>query len=146
MDITPLIIPFDDSKSISIVTGVIPESLLSGPAVKFWIYLVTAEGLVKESVHNIVAVRPDGYSGEPSVEMDTTTIKAQGTTLRPTAYITNTAEIPLYGDVSLIADGEIVHSEPALLQPGQNIINLKWMIPKNESARTYDIQTQIEVY
>jgi len=146
MEITPLIIPFDNSKSISIVSGVLPESLLSGPAVKFWIYLVTAEGLVKESVHNIVAVRPDGYSGELSVEMDTTTIKAQGTTLRPTAYITNTAEIPMYGDVSLIADGEIVHSEPALLQPGQNIINLKWMIPKSESARTYDIQTQIEVY
>jgi hypothetical protein len=146
MEITPLILPFDDSKSTSIVSGEIPESLIDGPAVKFWIYLVTAEGLVKESVHSIVAVRPDGYSRESSVEMDTTTIKAQGTTLRLTAYITNTAEIPVYGDVSLIADGEMVHSKPALLQPGQNIVSLKWLIPKSESARPYDVQTQIQVY
>jgi len=136
----------NDSQSTSIVSGIIPEYLIEEPAVKFWIYLVTAEGLVKESVHSIVAVRPDGYSGESSVEMDTTIIKAQGTTLRPTAYITNTAEIPVYGDVSLMVDGEAVLSEPALLQPGQNIISLKWMIPKSESARTYDIQTQVEVY
>ncbi|MFQ5787542.1 MAG: hypothetical protein ACE5H1_06125 [Thermodesulfobacteriota bacterium] len=146
MDITPLILPFDDQQTTSIVSGEIPESLIEGPAVKFWIYLVTADGLVKESVHNVIAVRPDGYSGDSSVEMDTTTIKAQGTTLRPTAYITNTADIPVYGDVSLMADGKTVHSEPALLKPGQNIVGLKWMIPKNESSRTYDIQTQIEVY
>jgi len=146
MEITPLILPSDDSQTTSIVSGVIPESQISGPAVKFWIYLVTAEGLVKESVHNVVAVRPDGYSGESSVEMDTTTIKAQGTTLRPTAYITNTADTPVYGDVSLIADGEAVLSEPALLQPGQNIVSLKWMIPKSESAIEYEVQTQIQVY
>jgi len=46
----------------------------------------------------------------------------------------------------LIVNGEAVLSEPALLQPGQNIVSLKWIIPKSESARTYDIQTEIEVY
>ena len=81
MNITALQLPLDTANSTSIVSGIIPSHLIRAPAVEFWIYLVTAEGLVKESPHTIVAVRPDGHSGESSVEMDTTTIKAQGTTV-----------------------------------------------------------------
>jgi len=146
MDITPLILPLDDSDSLYTISGIIPADLIYGPAVEFWVYLVTEEGIVKESQHTIVAVRPDGYSGESSVEMDTTTIKAQGTTLRPTAYITNLAETPVYGDLSLLVDGKTVYSEATVIEPGQNTVQLKWSIPKTESATSYEIQSQIEIY
>jgi len=112
----------------------------------FWIYLVTDEGLVKESIHYVVAVRPDGYSGEFSVEMDTVTIKAQGTTLRPIAYVTSTSEIPVYGDLSLIVDGKIVVTKPILLEPGQNIMKFSWKVPKTDSMTQYDIQSKLELY
>jgi len=102
MDITPLFLP--GLSSVSVVSSTIPDTLLDAPAVEFWIRLVTEEGIVQESEHSIVGVKPADYSGESSAEMDTTTIKAQGTTLRPTTYLTNEGEIPVYGTVSLIAD------------------------------------------
>ena len=78
--------------------------------------------------------------------MDTITIKAQGTTLKPTAYLTNEGDIPVYSSVSLIADGKKVYSKPVLLTPGQNIINLEWNIPKTDTMTSYKIQTQLDVY
>jgi len=144
MDITPLSLP--GLSSVSVVSSTIPDILLEGPAVQFWIRLVTEEGIVRESEHSIVGVKPDNYSSESSAEMDTITIKAQGTTLRPTAYLTNEAEIPVYGTVTLVADGESVYSEPVLLTPGQNRITLEWSIPKSDYSRIYSTQTLLEVY
>jgi len=103
-------------------------------------------GVSPSLVRYIVGVKPDNYSGESSAEMDTITIKAQGTTLRPTTYLTNEGETPVYGTVSLVADGEKVVSEPVLLTPGQNRITLGWSIPKSDDNRVYDIQTLLEVY
>ena len=144
MDITPL--PLPTMSTIYTVSAEIPGELLKGPAVEFWLRIVTEDGVVKETQHKIVGVKPDNYSAESAAEMDTVTIKAQGTTLRPTAYLTNTAEFPVYGTVSLIADGEKVASEPVLLTPGQNRITLDWKIPKSEDNRVYSIQTLLEVY
>src|SRR3989337_1545788 len=78
--------------------------------------------------------------------MDTITIKAQGTTLKPTAYLTNEDDIPVYGAVSLVADGKKVYSKPVLLTPGQNIINLEWSIPQTGTMTSYMMQTQLDVY
>ena len=144
MEITPL--PLPTLSTVSIVSATIPEELLHGPAVEFWIRLVTEEGVVKESKHSIVGIKPDNYSEESSVEMDTVTIKAQGTTLYPTAYLTNEAEIPVYSTVSLVADGDIVESKPVLLTPGQNRVTLEWNIPKSADSRAYSIQALLEVY
>jgi len=144
MDITLLSLPH--LSSVSIVSSTIPHTLLEGPAVEFWIRLVTEEGIVQESKHSIVGVKPDNYSGESTAEMDTVTIKAQGTTLQPTVYLTNEGEIPVYGTVSLVADGESVYSKPVLLTPGQNRITLEWSIPKSDYTRVYNIQTLLEVY
>jgi len=74
MSITPLILL--DLENVSVISGTIPANLLKGPAVEYWIRIVTEEGVVQESVHSIVGVKPEGYSGESSVEMDTITIKA----------------------------------------------------------------------
>jgi hypothetical protein len=146
MDVTPLILPLDETDSTSIITAIIPAELVQATAVEFWIYLVTAEGLVKKSIHHVVAVRPDGYSGEFSVEMDTTTIKAQGTTLRPVTYVTSTSEMPVYGDLSLVVDGKTTVTKQVLLEPGQNIIDISWKIPKTDSMTQYDIQSKLELY
>jgi hypothetical protein len=102
--------------------------------------------VVQESVHHIIGVKPEGYSDTSSVEMDTITIKAQGTTLKPTAYLTNEGDIPVYSEVSLVSDGKKVYSKPVLLTPGQNIINLEWSIPKTGSSTSYKMQTQLDVY
>jgi hypothetical protein len=144
MDITPLTLP--DLENVSIISAVIPADMLQGPAVEFWIRVVTEEGVIQESVHSIVGVQPLDYSEESSVEMDITRIKAQGTTLKPTAYITNEGDIPVYGAVSLVADGKKVYSKPVLVTPGQNIINLEWKIPKTDAVTSYKMQTLLEVY
>src|SRR3990172_1650969 len=96
MDISPLILP--DLENVSVISGMIRANLLKGPAVEFWIRIVTEEGVVQESVHSIVGVKPEGYSDTSSVEMDTITIKAQGTTLKPTTYLTNEGDISVYGE------------------------------------------------
>ncbi len=144
MDITPL--PLPTMSTVYTVSAEVPEDILKGPAVEFWMRIVTEDGIVKETEHKIVGVKPDNYSAESAAEMDTVTIKAQGTTLRPTAYLTNTAEFPVYGTVSLVSDGEKVASEPVLLTPGQNRITLDWKIPKSDDNRVYSIQTLLEVY
>jgi len=144
MDITALSLP--GLSAVSVVSSIIPDSMLDAPAVEFWIRLVTEEGIVQESEHHIVGIKPDNYSGESSAEMDTITIKAQGTTLRPTTYLTNEGEIPVYGTVSLVADGERVSSKPILLTPGQNRIALEWSIQKSDDNKAYAIQTLLEVY
>jgi len=144
MKITPLSLPH--LSSVSVVSSTIPDTLLEGPAVEFWIRLVTEEGIVQKSEHSIVGVKPADYSSESSAEMDTITIKAQGTTLRPTTYLTNEGEVPVYGTVSLVVDGERVSSKPVLLTPGQNRIALEWSIPKSDYNRIYNIQTLLEVY
>jgi len=46
----------------------------------------------------------------------------------------------------LVVDGKIVHSESTLIEPGKNIIHLKWTIPKTDSTTRYDVQSQIEIY
>ncbi|MGH9910187.1 MAG: hypothetical protein ACRD32_06065, partial [Nitrososphaerales archaeon] len=144
MIITPLRLP--DLENVSVISSMIPSDILKGPAVEFWIRIVTEEGVVQESVHSIVGVKPDGYSSTSSAEMDITTIKAQGTTIKPTAYLTNEGDTPVYGAVSLVADGKKVYSKPVLFTPGQNIINLEWNIPKTDSSTSYKIQTQLDVY
>jgi hypothetical protein len=144
MTITPLRLP--DLENVSVISGMIPANLLKGPAIEFWIRIVTEDGVIQESAHSIVGVKPVGYTGESSVEMDITRIKAQGTTLKPTTYLTNKADIPVYGEVSLVANGKKVYSKPVLLTPGQNIINLEWKIPKTGAATSYEMQTQLDVY
>jgi hypothetical protein len=144
MEITPLRLP--DLENVSVISSMIPADMLEGPAVEYWIRIVTAEGVVQESVHSIVGVKPEGYSGKSSAEMDIITIKAQGTTLKPTAYLTNKGDIPVYSEVSLVSDGKKVYSIPVLLTPGQNIIDLEWNIPKTDSSASYKMQTQLDVY
>lgn len=80
------------------------------------------------------------------MEMDTTTIKAQGTTLRPVTYVTSTSEMPVYGDLSLVVDGKTTVTKQVLLEPGQNIIDISWKIPKTDSMTQYDIQSKLELY
>jgi hypothetical protein len=144
MTLTPLRLP--DLENVSVISSMIPANMLKGPAVEFWIRVVTEEGVVQESAHSIIGVKPVGYSSTSSVEMDITRIKAQGTTLKPTTYLTNNADIPVYGEVSLVADGKKVYSKPVLLTPGQNIINLEWKIPKTDAVTSYEMQTQLDAY
>src|SRR3989304_1052847 len=144
MDYNPFKFPYLENSSVIFIF--ISSDSLKGPAVEYWIRVVTEEGVVQESVHNIVGVKPVGYSGESSAEMDTITIKAQGTTIKPTAYLTNEGEIPAYGAVSLLVDGEKVHSTPVLLTPGQNRIGLEWSIPKSANTAHYSMQTLLEIY
>ncbi len=144
MDITALILP--DLDDLSVISGTIPQYLIEGPAVEYWIRIVTQEGIVQESEHSIVGVKPEGYSDVSSAEMDTVTIKAQRTSIKPTAYLTNEGEIPVYGMISLLVDGNTVYSKPALLTPGQNRIGLEWSIPKSHTSVVYAMQTALEVY
>lgn len=145
MNITSIAIPFDESNSTSRVSVTVPSEIIHGPAVEFWIIVVTEEGVVKESNHHIIGVKPD-YDISGSIEMDAITVKVQGTHLRPTAHVINTATGPIYGTLSLLVDGKPVQSESNMFEPGITIKELDWLIPKNHLPSRHDIQSSLQVY
>jgi len=80
------------------------------------------------------------------IELDITTSKPEGSTIRPTAYVMNTASEPTFGTVSLIVNGDIVSTKGVLLEPGQTPVKLEWKIPKVGKQMTYDIQANVDLY
>jgi len=145
MNITSLSLPFDESNSTSFVSVLVPSVHIHWPAVEFWIVVVTEDGLVQESKHHTVGVKPF-YPIAGSVEMDSMSVKAQGASLRPSAYVINNAVGPIYATINLLIDGRPVYSESGIFESGITKKDLKWNIPKSQSPSRYDIQTSLQMY
>ncbi len=112
MNITSLPIPFDESNTLSYVSVAVPSILIHGPAIEFWITVVTEEGLIQESKHHIIGVKPY-YAFSGSFEMNAVSVMAQGKTLRPSVNVLNTAV-------------RTVYSESGVFEPGTMIKEVEW--------------------
>jgi len=141
MDSTPL----GSLETTSIVSAsILPEDMLR-PAITYWIYAIDENLVEQESKHYSIGVKPT-YDIDASIELDITTSKPEGSTIRPIAYVTNIAPESAFGTVSLIVNGDIVSTKAVLLEPGQTPVELEWKIPKEEKQMIYDIRAEVDLY
>jgi hypothetical protein len=131
--------------STSIVSATIPAELLLSPAITYWIY-VTDENLdEQESMHFSIGVKPS-FDVDASLELDITTSKPEGTTIKPLAYLKNKGTSAAYGTISLVVNGEKVSSKAQLFKPGQTKVELEWAIPKVGKQMFHNVQAQADLY
>ena len=142
MDVKPLQV----SNTTYIITGTIPQRLIEGPAITYWIHILTEEIKTQDSEKYTIGVKPD-YSVNGNLELDINRNRAEGTTTRPTTYFTNEADEPVYGTISLIADGKIVYTSPGqLFDVGETAVTLEWKTPNLDQVSSHQIQAKAEFY
>jgi hypothetical protein len=142
MDIKPLQI----SNTTYTVSGTIPQRLMEGPAIVYWIHVLNEAVKVVDSDKYTIGVKPN-YSADGNLEFDIIRNRAEGTTARPIAYFTNEVGKPVYGTISIVADGKIVYISPArLFDVGQTAVKLEWKIPRLGELVSHQIQTKAEFY
>jgi hypothetical protein len=142
MDVQPLSI----SDTTYIVSGTIPQRLMQGPAVTYWIHVLNEATKVTDSDKYTIGVAPD-YSVDGNIELEIVRNRAEGTIGKPLAYFTNTSDKPIYGTVSLVIDGEIVHtSAPQLFTSGETKLELILEAPVVGYVKERDAYAKAEFY
>jgi len=115
------------------------------PAITYWIYAIDENLVEQVSKHYSIGVKPT-FDVSAAIELDITTSKPEGSTIRPTAYVTNIAPESAFGTVSLIVNGNTVSTKAVLLEPGQTPVKLEWKIPKEGKQVIYDVQAKVDLY
>ncbi|WP_155991553.1 LamG domain-containing protein [Candidatus Nitrosotenuis uzonensis] len=140
------VVPLQNITNTYIASAEIPSSFLQAPAIIYWIHVINEEQKIQTSDRYFLGVKPT-YDLDARIELDTTPSKAQGTTYKPTAYIFNKSEKPLFGSVSLVIDGKIVYTSPEqLFNNGQSVVNLEWKVPNTQAESEYSVKAQINLY
>ncbi|HEU05091.1 MAG TPA: hypothetical protein ENH95_08290 [Nitrosopumilus sp.] len=127
------------------VSGSISPDDMSSSAITYWIYSIDENLVEQESKHYTIAVKPT-YDIDAAIELDITTSKPEGSTIRPTAYVTITAPDSAFGTVSLIVNGNTVSTKAVLLEPTQTPVELEWKIPKVGKQMISDIRAEVKLY
>ena len=127
------------------VSGSIPWELMSGSyGVRYWLHALNEDLEISDSTKYLISVKP-GYSILGNLEFDVVTIKAEGSTLKPIAYFTNTISKPVSGAISLIVDGKVVDtSQPQSFEPGETSVQLVWKIPRVGTVVDYQVNVIAE--
>jgi len=131
------------------VSVTIPVGMITDPLTEFWIHAINSKGKVSDSESIRIGVQPERYLSQPidaKLQAATKQIVAEGRSLSPTVSVYLDEDEPLYGLVSIVADGVIVSKRPHLLQPGENELRLLWSVPKLDSATSYDLQGRVDIY
>ncbi|MCH7940445.1 MAG: hypothetical protein IH842_00510, partial [Thaumarchaeota archaeon] len=128
-----------------LVSGSISPDDMFRPAITYWIYAIDENLVEHESKHYSIGVKPT-FDVSAAIELDITTSKPEGSIIRPTAYVTNSAPESTFGTVSLIVNGNTVSTVAVLLEPGQTPVELEWKIPKVGKQMTYDVQAKVVLY
>jgi len=127
------------------VSGTIPWEWMSGSdGIRFWINTLDEKNNVSESDKYFMSVKP-GYSPLHK-DLEVVTIEAEGTTLEPYAYITNTISETALGTISLVVNGEIVQTVPNQnYDYGTSFIPFTWEIPQTwmEVGKVVDYQIKV---
>jgi len=129
----------------STISALIPLEAMQGFVITYWIHVEDTSSAEQESNHYAIGVKPT-FKLDAAIELDITTSKAEGSTIRPTAYVLNTASEPVFGTVSLLVDGQAVSTKSLLLEPGETPVTLEWNIPKKGKQMSYGIQAMVELY
>ncbi|MGI0010277.1 MAG: hypothetical protein ACREAE_02625, partial [Nitrosopumilaceae archaeon] len=142
MDVQPLQI----SNTTYTISATIPQRLMQGPAITYWIHVLNEATKVTDSDKYAIGVKPT-YLADGKLELDIQHNRAEGITGRPIAYFTNTSDKPLYGTISLIFDGKTVHtSEPQLFQSGETTVTLVSKTPIVGKVKEYEAYAKAEFY
>jgi uncharacterized membrane protein YgcG len=129
-----------------VVSSQLPSSFLQTPAIVYWVHVINNEGKAQSSERYVIGVKPT-YKLDARLELDTPPSKAQGTTYRPTAYVYNMGEHPLFGTVSLLVNDTVVYTSPEqLFNKDQSVVDLEWSIPEVGVESEYPINAQLNLY
>ncbi len=140
-----IIEPFAALESTYIVNASIPSAMLQGPAASYWIHVVNDESLVAKYASHIIDIKPDGIN-DLVIVLDSIQNISGRSSYSPIAYITNPSDVPVYGKVSLLADGQKVSTANVLLSPGESVIKLNWFTPSTKKLVSYDISAKLDLY
>ena len=142
MDVKPLQV----SNTTYTISGTIPQRLMEGPAIVYWIHVLNDGIKVQDSDKYTIGVKPD-YSVDGNLELDIQRNRAEGTTATPILYFTNEAGEPVYGTISLVVYGKTVYTLPAqLFDVGETGVKLEWKTPNIDQVTTYQVQAKAEFY
>jgi len=135
------------SNTTSIVQVVIPAQMLITPAIQFWVHAINEEGKSNDSIVAMLGI--EHYSNDYSqidIEMDTRLVKAQGQTYRPIGYVNNEEDTPVYGQVSLLINGEAVDSISRIFAQGESNVEFEWSVPQEIELTNYNVTTSVNLY
>jgi len=127
------------------ISASIPPAFMAAPGIEYWIHVFDENVDEATSQHYTIGVKPE-YDIDASLELDILTSKPEGSTIRPSVYVTNHAEEAGFGTVSLLVNGEIVSSSTAFMKPGETVVLLEWVIPEEGKHVIHTVQAQLDLY
>jgi hypothetical protein len=138
--------PLQNITSAYVVSTDLPPTFLQAPAIVYWIYVINNDGKAQSSERYVIGVKPT-YKIDASIKLESSPSKPEGTTYRPTAYIHNNGEKPLFGSVSLLVNNTIMYTSPEqLFNKGESTVSLVWDIPETGTETKYPISAKLNLY
>jgi hypothetical protein len=138
--------PLQNITNTYIVSADLPPTFLQAPAIVYWIYVINNDGKAQSSDRYVIGVKPT-YKLDASIKLESSPSKPEGTTYRPTAYVNNNGEKPLFGSVSLLANNTVVYTSPEqLFNKGESIVGLEWDIPELGTETKYPVSARLNLY
>ncbi|MDC8438009.1 MAG: hypothetical protein LV468_03300, partial [Candidatus Nitrosotenuis sp.] len=142
MDVAPLL----NITNTYVMSAELPTSFLQAPAIVYWIHVIGGDEKAQASERYYLGVKPS-YKLDARMEFDTPPSKAEGSSYRPTAYVYNNGEKPLFGTVSLLVDGKAVYTSPEyLFVKGQSVVDLDWLVPEVGASTQYNVNARLNLY
>ena len=142
MNISPLL----NITNVYTVSAELPPSFLQAPAIVYWIHVVNSEQKIQASERYYLGVKPS-YELDARMELDSPPNRAEGSSYRPTAYVYNQDDRPLFGTVSLLVDGKPVYTSPEqLFNKGQSVVDLEWQVPETQAGSQYVVNARLNLY
>ncbi|MEO9276330.1 MAG: hypothetical protein ABI340_00920, partial [Nitrososphaera sp.] len=139
--ISPLSIP-----RTYLVYAEIPKEYLVSPAMSYWIWTSSTEGLESESDHYSIGVLPP-YEVKSKVSFEMPQTVQASSTQSPVIYIQNNVTGPIYGTVSLLVNNTEVSSYAhQLFDNGTYVIQLDWSVPRENVSSTYPVKVVANFY
>ncbi|MBI4131358.1 MAG: hypothetical protein HY476_02575, partial [Nitrosarchaeum sp.] len=140
MDIVSLPI----SNSTYVINATIPSHLMQEPAISYWIHIIDENQNEAESKQYNIGVKPISV-GDVTFEMDIESIKESGSLVRPQLFVDNN-DLPSYGIVSLIVNGEVISKKSQLFATGETTVNLEWKSPNVDEHTIYNVIASVDLY
>jgi ribosomal protein L7/L12 len=132
------------SNSTYVISATIPSHLMQEPAISYWIHIIDEDHNEAQSKQYNIGVKPASI-GNISFEMDISNVKQGGALVRPQLFVDNN-DLPSYGIVSLIVNGQVVSKKSQLFTTGETIVNLEWKSPNVSKLTTYDVMASVDLY
>ncbi|MEC4849292.1 MAG: hypothetical protein RI100_08910, partial [Nitrosarchaeum sp.] len=132
------------SNSTYVISATIPSYLIQEPAISYWIHIIDEDQNEAESKQYDIGIKPTAV-GNISFEMDIPSVKQSGSIVSPQLFVTNN-DIPSYGTISLIVNGEVVSKKSQLFTTGKTIVDLTWKSPHVDEHMIYDVMASIDLY